>query len=822
MLGVFKQEVWLSMRSLRRSATYFCVSVGLLGVSLGAGAVVFGLVDSLQLRTLPVRGAERLVRIVTVRPPVGARSSFLYSEEYLVWKKELAGFEALFAWSEQDLGLSASHGDGGPVERARVHFVSENFYEALDGKASLGRLTGVGDAESGAKGAMPVILSDAFWRRRFGADPQVLGKTISLQGTKAVIVGVSAEGFNGLSVETSPDLRAPIEWLRSVSGSVTDKEIFCEVAGKIREGVSVEALQQQTEALWRNGGGGARGLAFAFEPAGRGISRMRAEFGVALWLVAGGMGLLILSVCVNVAGLAIARVAGRRQELAIRKALGASTGNLLVELLVEPALILTVALGLALGIAQQGLPLAASFLPPVRDFTTQRLELALHMNLDWRVAGFLAGFAVLVLLVVGIWPAIGVLRGDAQSFLLGGDRLIRQWRGRQAVVVVQVALFTALLCGAGLSVATLRKLETLESGFATSGVTTFTVSPGLAGYRAEAGDNLRERLLVELRSEPGVERVGLAGRSLMRGSGIKMTMAWSGERAASEDFLNVSGQGISDGYLEVLGMRLVAGRGYEGLEPGTAARRAAPKPVLVNQEFVRKLGRGGEVLGRRFDFVVPNGKPAEAIYEIVGVVSDAKYRSLREPFQPVVYGRLEGEQDFVVHAKSRTNLATTVEAVKTALRRVDARLSFGEVTTLEEDVAASLWAERSTAWLSAAFAALAAAVSAAGLFASMSFVAAQRRREFGIRVAVGARPADVFALLFGNGMGLAGLGVGCGLLGAFVVAPAVESLLYGVAAREAAVYAGAAAIVMLLSGLILAAPAWRAAMADPGASLRSE
>jgi predicted permease len=819
MLDSLKQDVRIALRSLRRSAAYFGLVAGILGISLGAGAVLFGLVDALLLRELPVRGAERLVRIVTVRPPVGARSSFGFREEYLLWQKELVGFETLFAWSEQDLGFALGEAKAAQVERARVHFVSENFYEALEAKASVGRLTGRGDAEPGVGGAMPVVLSDAFWRKRFGADPQVLGKTISLQGMKALIVGVSARDFNGLSVETSPDLRAPMGWWPLMR----DGEIFCEVAGKIKEGVAAEGLRQQAEALWRNGkGSSVRSVAFAFEAAGRGVSRMRNDYGVALWLVAAGMAALILAVCVNVAGLAMARAAGKRQEVAIRKALGASTGRLLLDSLWEPALILVAALGLGLAIAKQGLPLLVSVLPPVRDLTTQRLELALRLEMDWRVAGFLAGAAAVAFLVMGIWPVLGLLRSDARAFLVGGDRVIRQWHGRRAVVVVQVALCTALLCGAGLSLGTLQKLESLERGFSAADVTTFSVSPRLAGYDAEGGEKLRERLLAELRAAPGMESVGLAGRGPLRGSGIKMTMAWAGEKAASEDFLNVSGQGISAGYLESLGMRVLAGRGYEGLERSRDVGEKGPKAVLVSQEFARKFGAGREVLGRRFDFVAVNGKPAEAGYEIVGVVSDAKYRSLREPFQPVVYGRLEGEQDFVVHAKSRLDLATTVEAVRAALRRADPRLSFGEVTTLEADVAASLWAERSAAWLSAAFAVLAALVSAAGLIALMSFTAVQRRREFGIRAAVGARPADVFALLFGDGMGLSISGLFLGLLAAWLAAPAVESMLYGVTAREGLVYAGTAALVVLLSGLSLAGPALRAAKADPGEALRRE
>ncbi len=814
------RELRYVARSVGKSPWYFAMAAGLLGLSLGSSLAMFSLVDALLLKSLPVHGAERLVRIVTVRAPLGARSNFLYEEEFLPWRQRLSGFEDFFAWSEHDLGLE----DNGAIERARVHFVTGEFFRALDAVAVVGRVTAEGDDQANVDGIAPVVLSYQYWQSRFGGDRAIAGKEFRIDGRKARVVGVTAKSFRGLSVESSPDVRVPVGWLRTLKPDLFENRIVCEVAGRVREGVAVESLRQEAESIWRNGWRGRNrsdpGLAgqFQFEAAGKGVSRMRSEYGNALWLVMGCMGLLMILVCVNVAGLGMARTAARREELAVRKALGASQAALLRGLLAEPLLILVAALGLAAALASAAIPRIHGMLPPLRDFTTQRLALALDLQMDWRVLGWGAAMACVALTLFGLLPAVSALRGDAHPYLAGGLRFSGSWSGRRWLAGLQIALCTLLLCGAGLSVESLRRLREQDLGFSAERVALFSISPRLAGYRGEDATKMRERLLAAVRALPEVEAAAAAGRGLMRGSGVKMTLAWAGERARAQDFLNSSGQSVTPGYFETMGIPLLEGRSLTERD----APEASVVAVVVNSELARRLSPGRRVVGRRFDFAVVNGKPAEAKYEVVGVVGDTKYRSLREPFQPIVHGPLAAEQDFILHVRTKGDAYRVAAAVQRALAVIDPRLPLVEVTTLGDEVRASMWAERVAAVLVSAFAVLAAVVSGAGLYAVMAFAVVQRRRELGIRAAVGARPVDVFRLLFGEGSATAAGGLFLGLVCALVAAPLVEGFLFGLEARAAGVYLAVSVVVAGLAGLAILAPAMRGARVDPAVALRRE
>ena len=265
----------------------------LLMFGVAANTAIFTLVDALLLRPLPVRDPERLVRLVTLRPPLPAYCEFVY-EQYEAWKKRVSGFEDLLAWSEHDMFVTA----GGATERVRVHFVTDNFFTALGTAPALGRLLAPDDQQLTA-GTAPVVLSYAYWVRRFAGDPGIVGETITVNGHKVLIAGVAAKGFNGLTVETGPDLRAPLGWLRTLRPDLYENKIFCEVAGRLRAGVAAEAVRQEADAVWRSSwkelnptDPGLPGR-FQLESATRGISRMRQQLSDVLWLLMGGVGLFV-------------------------------------------------------------------------------------------------------------------------------------------------------------------------------------------------------------------------------------------------------------------------------------------------------------------------------------------------------------------------------------------------------------------------------------------------------------------------------------------------------------------------------------------------
>ncbi len=804
-------------RLLTKSPLFTIGVIGLLATGIAANTVIFSLVDALLLRPLPVRDPERLVRLVRIRPPLAPTSEFLY-EEYEVWKKRVQGFEDVFAWSEHDMFIAV----GDATERSRVHFVSDGFFDALGVKPALGRLLSPDDGTPQA-GTTPVVLSFPYWQRRFAGDAGVLGRTVTIDGHKAVVVGVTPKGFNGMSVETSPDVRIPVGWLRTLRPNLFENRIQCEVAARLRAGVSPEAVRQEAESIWLNGWpernksdpGGAGG--FAFEPASRGVSRMRTQFGGVVWLLMGCAGLLALMVCANVAGLLMARTAGRQGELAVRVAMGATRLQLIRQLFAEAMLLMLGAAAGASVLSLLTIPFVVDALPPLRDLTATRLALTLNIAPDWRVLGFSLVISAVAVLLFGLAPALMTARGDLHP-LLKEARAGSGWRGRQALVVLQVALCTILLVGAGLTILTMRRLDGMNAGFDRGRVVTFSVDPDMAKYKPEQAVDLQRRLLEAARALPDVESAAISLRGLMRGTGIKGTLARAGERAGPGEFLNSSIHGVSPEYFDTMRIRWIAGRNFTGREDF----KQTPKPVVVNESFVRRFGAGRAVLGEKFGNVMVNRDAAKPLLEVIGVVGDTKYRSLREPFQPIVYQLLAPGQSFIVHLRTRAAPAAVIAPMRRLLVGLDPRLSYIEITTLAEEVAASIWAERVAAFLAAALALAAALIAAAGLYALLAFAVTQRRREIGIRMALGARPFDVIRLIFNRAALLALGGIVLGLAAAWNIAPRLAAILYEVDPRDGRALTAAAAFVFTVAAVAALIPSFRASRTHPASVLRQD
>ena len=808
-------DLRFAARLLGKNPLFTAGVIGLLALGIAANTVVFSVVDALLLRPLPVRDPDRLVRVVTIRPPLRPTSEFHYEEEFQAWQQRVSGFEDLFAWSEHDMFVAA----GESTERARVHFVSSNFFSALGVKPALGRLLSPDDGVA-KEGTPPVVLSHHYWLRRFAGDAGVLGKVVTIEGHKAIVVGVTPSGFNGMTVETSPDARVPVEWLRTLRPKLFENRIDCEVVGRLRAGASAEAVRQQAESIWRNGwrqrnksDPGEPGQ-FAFEPASRGISRMRTQFGSVLWLLMGGVGLLALMVCANVAGLMMARTAGRQGELAVRVAMGATPFHLVRQLSCEGLLLMLGGAAGAIALSLAAIPFVVDALPPVRDLTATRLALTLDIAPDWRVLGFSLAVSSAAVLLFAFVPALMAARRDLHP-MLKAARAGGGWRGRQALVIVQVALCTMLLAGAGLTILTLRRLEGMNAGFQPDRIVTFSVDPDMANYKPDDAVALRQRLMAAARALPEVEAAAMAGRGLMRGTGVKATFAWAGESAGPGDFLSTSANGVSPEYFETMRIPWIEGRNFTGREDFTKL----PKPVVVNQAFVRRFGSPARpVIGGKFG----HGAPAKPLFEVIGVVGDAKYRSLREPFQPTVYQMLVPGQGFILHLRTRAAPEAVIAPMRKLLAGIDPRLSYIEVTTLAGEVASSLWAERVAAFLATVFSAAAALIAAGGLYALLAFAVMQRRREIGIRVALGALPGDVMRLIFGRAAMLALCGIAAGLAAAWLIAPRIAPILYEVEPHDVRALAAAAACVFAVATVAALIPSFRASRIHPASVLRQE
>ncbi len=445
--------------------------------------------------------------------------------------------------------------------------------------------------------------------------------------------------------------------------------------------------------------------------------------------------------------------------------------------------------------------------------------------MDRRVLLFSVAISIATVLLFGLAPAIAASRTSLES-ILRGVRSSRTWRGRQALILVQVAMCTLLLTGADLLIRTFEQLRSLNPGFDAEHVVTFTIDPPvlyqpgqtIVVFQKETTaffDGLIERV----REMPGVASVALAQRGVMRDRGLGATVAPVGQRPSQADFLATSANDVTPEYFQTMGIHLLAGRLFAGsvLDPQTK-----PEKVVVNQAFANRYFPGVDPLGKRFGRTSP-GQLAGPDCEIIGVVGDAKYRSLREPMHPILYELYNyPEGSVVVHVRTRTKPAAMIQPLRQAIASYYSAMPIVEIDTLADEVDASSSGERLTAALGSTFAILAVLLSAAGIYGLLAYVVTQRRRELGIRVALGATPGDIRELIGRQALAIVIGGVILGLTAARAAATLMASLLYGVTPADTRSLAEAAFAVIAMAAISAAIPAGRAARIDPAAALRED
>lgn len=820
MVAALFQDIRYTLRLARKSPGFFGCVILLLALGIGLNGAIFSLLNALLLRPLPVREPDRLVRLVQIMPPLGARSDFTY-KTYRALAAHAKSFSDVFGYSESNAAVR----DRGGAHSVRCQIVSGTFFSALGVRPLYGRILLPAD-ELHASDALPAVLSYTYWMRRYSGDPKVIDERLTLQNRVFTVVGVMPRGFHGVQLEAGPDVLVP---LMAGEGFFSDPDynsfskLDYALVARVRSGVSLPAARAEAESIFKaaldeqfHGSQGYWSTGkFELQSIANGISLLRPKFSSALLLLMGGGALLLLIVCANIGGLLLARTAARQGEIAVRLAVGATRRNLVRQWLTE-TLLMTCAGGLlGLGVAWAATPLMARALPPVRDLDATLLTLSLDLKPDAPLVGFSFLLCLVSALVAGLPAAVQATRHDLHAALKAARSTPRQPL-RWMLVALQVALCTLLLSVAGLLISTFHQLRSLDPGFDRDHVVTFSAETGL-NYTAEQSHSLRSRLMTSVREMPGVISVAIASRGLMRGTGVKTTYAPVGQKAPPGEFLNTSLNLVSPDYFETMGMRIIGGRNFRAGEP-----KAKPEPVIVNQAFVRHFYPRGEPLGQQFG----QGwhEVAEATNQIAGVVSDAKYRSMREAMQPTVYHywRPDDNVGFILHVRTRNDPKAIIEPVRRALRSIDPRLPFDEIRTLAEEVDASLWAERMLAWLSAAFSAIAAVMAALGVFGALAYAIAQSKREIGIRMALGARPAEVVRMLSAKPLRFAGLGVLAGILAYVALAPAFAGVLYGVSAADPLPAACAAAVVLLTALAASLGAALRALRVNPAAVLREE
>ena len=808
-------DLRFAARMLAKTPTLTAGAVALLAVGIGGGTLLFSAFESVWLRPLPVRHPEQLVRMVQHDPRLGPRSYFLYPY-YRVLVEHSTTLSAAFGETE----VTAAMSEPAPAEQVRVRMVTPEFFTELGARPIQGRVLAADDVER-------VVLSYGFWQRRFHGEA-VVGREIVLHGHKFTIAGVMAREFNGVSSDNTPEVRATLRALpllgREGEGSVLEDQQL-DLAGRMKPGVTLEQAQAECLALWRPAiqAWYARTPEFGVEAARRelergmqldslerGLSIVRDKFGDALRLLAAASGLLLLMVCANVAGLMLAGSAARRPEIAVRLALGATRGRLARQMLCESLLL--VALGAAGGwlLTWAGGPLLIRALPPVRDLATTPLAISLDPNPDWRVMLAALGATLLTAVLVGLAPTASASRMNLDA-VLRGVRGSHAWGGRNALVIVQVAMCTVLLAGAGLLVRTFTGLRAVSTGFDAEHVVTFTTETRLNAYTRPQSKAFWLALRTRVGELPGVAGAAAASRALMRGSGVKTTVTLPGEKASPADFLNSSLNSVTFDYFDVLGIRMVRGRGFTPAD--TVA--VTPAPAIVNQAFVRRFFPNTDPIGQRFGNSVTNQRV------IVGVASDAKYRSLREPMTPTFYDA--ADSDFsVLCVRTRSAPEGVIGPVRKALAALDPALPITEIHTLAEEVEASAEPERLTAVLAGLFSGFATLLAAAGIYGLLAFAVEQRRREIGIRMALGAQPGQIGSMLGRQAASLLAQGIAVGLAAALVLTGSLRTILYGVKPVDPVSLVLAVLVLCVVAAAATLIPARRAARVEPATALRQD
>jgi len=811
-----------SVRMLARSPGFAVAAVVLLSAGIGASVVIFSALDAVWLRTLPVRHPEELVRMVQYWTGIGTVSDFVY-DFYAALRDHSSTLSGVFAEDEEPFVPMT---EPEPAEMVRVNLVTPDFFDVFGVNAIYGRTLRASDPADAA------VLSYEFWRKRFNGDPRAVGKTITLHAHPFLILGVMPRGFHGVKSDLEPDIRVlgsalPLLFDKWPDGRTPDitQTAGLSIAGRLKPGVAIAQAESESRALWfpttkaywdkvhiipgtelRDG--------MALEPLAHGVSIMREKFGGAIELMGALVALLLLMVCANVAGLMLARNAARREEIAVRLAMGAPRMRLVRQMMAESGVL---ALGGAIGgilLAFVSTPLLVRALPPMRDRATNLLPVVLDIAIDGHALFFAIAISALTVVLFGLAPALAASRASLDSVLRGARSSLR-WRGRRALIVFQVALCTMLLAGAGLLVRTFQDLHDQNPGFDRDHLVAFTLDPGVRRFSQEQARALRIAFVDRIKELPGVADVGVAGRALMRGSGVKATFAATGQRAAANDDFTTSVNIATPEYFETLGIRFLSGRNFEPSDNSVKPRR-----VIVNEAFARRFFPGENPLGKTFGNDL--GAPAKPDFEVVGVVSDAKYRSMREPAPPTVYELMFRDDSLNVYVHTRGRPETIIQPVRAILAKLDPAISFSEVHTMNEEIDASTEGERLTALLASLFAALAALLAAIGIYGLLAYAVAQRRREIGIRMALGARPFDIGEMIGMQALAMVAIGVALGLAAAFMVAPFMRALLYGIAPSDPVSMIFAALFVAIVAAAATAIPASHAVRIEPASALREE
>jgi predicted permease len=794
------QDLRYALRTLKQSPGFTLAVVLTLALGIGANSALFTLVNAVLLRPLPYPDAERIVSISSTNRHGDMTVADAPSIAY--WSEHAHTFEALAAYSPDGANFSS----GTEPERLQGGQVTADFFRAIGVHPALGRAFPEEAARPGAE--RTVILGDALWRRAFAADPAVLGRAVQLDGRDYTVVGIMPPGF---------DFPERAEFWRPIALPTGGTEVFYYLLtlGRLRPGVALEAAQRELTELRRAAGDALPAVLRGPDVGVRALTlheRLHGDLRPALFVLFATVGCVLLIACANVANLLLARATTRRRELAVRAALGASRGRLMRQLLVE-SLVLALAGGaLGLLVPVYALDLFLALAP------TQLAQVP-GIAVDRTVLGFALALSLLTGLVFGLAPAFAASRTRLQDALKAGSAAAggRRGRSRQLLVAAQLALALVLLIGAALFAKSFVTFRAVDPGFRAEGVLKATLSLPRARYPDAAAWSAFHRTLLErMRALPGVESATIS--AVIPLSGYQMTGPFGPKvEGATDERITIASGNVGAGYFATFGIPLLAGREFNDQDqPGT------PPVVVLSESLARlafpALAAPGDAVGETFTW-------SDEAYTVVGVVGEVRQRPGAASPLPMAFTSFtqDGTSSYATLAlRTRTDPRTLIPALQQVVREIDPEQPLFAVRTLGEELDREVAPRRFNALLLGSFAALALLLAASGLYALIAYLVAQRTREIGIRIALGAERRAVLGLVLREGMLLAAGGIVLGLAGAFALTRLVASMLFRVGTTDPVVFMAVPLVLAAVAALASWVPARRAARVDPMVALRSE
>jgi predicted permease len=827
------QDFRYGLRTLRKNLGFTAVAVLTLALGIGANTAIFQLIDALRLRAIPVKEPQQLVT-VQLADSTGVRGSQTSGYSVLtnpVWETFRAQqdvFSGVLAWGSNSFGLTP----GGEVRLAQGLFVNGDFFHVLGVQPLMGRVFTASDDRRGC-GLPGAVVSYAFWQRELGGDPSPIGRKLTLNYHPVEIIGVTPPGFFGLEVGSSYDVAVPIcsQAVLWSEGTWLDEGTvwWLNVMGRLKPRSTPEKANAQLAVI-------SPGifqvtlpsnypaenvkdyLKFKLEavPAGSGVSWLRSQYSDSLSLLLGTAGLVLLIACANLANLMLARATMREHEFTVRFAIGASRTRLIRHLMTESLLLALLGGALGLFLAEA----LSKFL--VASLGTEGDAPFLDLKPDWRLLAFTFGLASLTCILFGLVPALRASRVSPSEAFKSAGRTVtasrKRFGFRQGLVVSQVALSLVLVVGALLFSGSLSSLLAVDAGFSQKGV----VIADLDLFRRvnvpyAARVTFKQDLLQKIRALPDVDSAAEIDILPLSGGSTDNVVWIEGTNPASG--LDSLFNSTSDGYFKAMGIALLAGRDFSPQDTVSS-----PKVAIVNRIFARKLGLGMNPIGKTYRRQATPTEPEQS-FEIIGLVTDTKYSSLREEFRPIAF--LSTSQDprpgpsaqFVI--RSAAPIAETVSNVRNLVAQASPLITLGfqpfETTILE-----GLTRERLMAKVSGLFGLLAALIAAVGLYGVMSYLVAQRTNEIGIRVALGAQRTDVLSLVLRNAALLLAPGLVLGAFLSVAAAQAARAMLFGLKPSDPGVLVAAIIGLGFIGFLASFLPARRASRVDPMVALRYE